>query len=210
MKTRIKICGITNLQDAQAAVDSGVDILGFNFYKASPRYISTEATRTIIRQLPFYMSTVGILVQPRKDEMLQIAQASLVNALQVYEPQDVHDFHDFPIPIIYCIRLQDGEMLKIPENGAAMILLDTYSKSEYGGTGDRFDWEKISNKIPRERLILAGGINTDNVEEALRIVNPSVVDVASGAEIKPGKKDTKKMAELVEKIENFNKKNFEF
>ena len=209
MKTRIKICGITNLQDAQAAVNCGVDILGFNFYKASPRYINPEATRAIIRQLPFYMSTVGILVQPRKDEMLQIAQESLVNALQVYEPQDIHDFHDFPIPIIYCIRLQDGEMLKIPENGAAMILLDTYSKSEYGGTGKRFDWAKITDTIPRERLILAGGIDTDNVEEALRIVNPAVVDVASGAEIEPGKKDEKKMAELVKKIESFNQKNIQ-
>lgn len=209
MKTRIKICGITNLQDAQAAVNCGVDILGFNFYKASPRYINPEATRTIIRQLPFYMSTVGILVQPRKDEMLQIAQESLVNALQVYEPQDIHDFHDFPIPIIYCIRLQDGEMLKIPENEAAMILLDTYSKSEYGGTGKRFDWAKITDTIPQERLILAGGIDTDNVEEALRIVNPAVVDVASGAEIEPGKKDEKKMAELVKKIESFNQKNIQ-
>lgn len=209
MKTRIKICGITNLQDAQAAVNCGVDILGFNFYKASPRYINPEATRAIIRQLPFYLGTAGILVQPRKDEMLQIAQESLVNALQVYEPLDIHDFHDFPIPIIYCIRLQDGEMLKIPENGAAMILLDTYSKSEYGGTGKRFDWAKITNTIPRERLILAGGIDTDNVEEALRIVNPAVVDVASGAEIEPGKKDEKKMAELVKKIESFNQKNFQ-
>jgi len=209
LKTRIKICGITNLQDAQAAVNCGVDILGFNFYKASPRYINPEATRTIIRQLPFYMSTVGILVQPRKDEMLQIAQESLVNALQVYEPQDIHDFHDFPIPIIYCIRLQDGEMLKIPENEAAMILLDTYSKSEYGGTGKRFDWAKITDTIPQERLILAGGIDTDNVEEALRIVNPAVVDVASGAEIEPGKKDEKKMAELVKKIESFNQKNIQ-
>ena len=202
MKTRIKICGITNLQDAQAAVNCGVDILGFNFYKASPRYINQEATRAIIRQLPFYLGTAGILVQPRKDEMLQIAQESLVNALQVYEPLDIHDFHDFPIPIIYCIRLQDGEMLKIPENGAAMILLDTYSKSEYGGTGKRFDWAKITDTIPRERLILAGGIDTDNVEEALRIVYPAVVDVASGAEIEPGKKDEKKMAELVKKIES--------
>ena len=155
------------------------------------------------------MSTVGILVQPRKDEMLQIAQESLVNALQVYEPQDVHDFHDFPIPIIYCIRLQDGEMLKIPKNGAAMILLDTYSKSEYGGTGNRFDWSKVTNTIPQERLILAGGINADNVEEALRAVNPAVVDVASGAEIEPGKKDEKKMAELVKKIGSFNQKNFQ-
>lgn len=209
MKTRIKICGITNLQDAQAAVNCGVDILGFNFYKASPRYINPEATRAIIRQLPFYLGTAGILVQPRKDEMLQIAQESLVNALQVYEPLDIHDFHDFPIPIIYCIRLQDGEMLKIPENGAAMILLDTYSKSEYGGTGKRFDWAKITDTIPRERLILAGGIDTDNVEEALRIVNPAVVDVASGAEIEPGKKDEKKMAELVKKIESFNQKNIQ-
>ena len=209
MKTRIKICGITNLQDAQAAVNCGVDILGFNFYKASPRYINQEATRAIIRQLPFYLGTAGILVQPRKDEMLQIAQESLVNALQVYEPLDIHDFHDFPIPIIYCIRLQDGEMLKIPENGAAMILLDTYSKSEYGGTGKRFDWAKITDTIPRERLILAGGIDTDNVEEALRIVNPAVVDVASGAEIEPGKKDEKKMAELVKKIESFNQKNIQ-
>ena len=209
MKTRIKICGITNLQDAQAAVNCGVDILGFNFYKASPRYINPEATRAIIRQLPFYLGTAGILVQPRKDEMLQIAQESLVNALQVYEPLDIHDFHDFPIPIIYCIRLQDGEMLKIPENGAAMILLDTYSKSEYGGTGKRFDWAKITDTIPRERLILAGGIDTDNVDEALRMVNPAVVDVASGAEIEPGKKDEKKMAELVKKIESFNQKNFQ-
>ena len=141
--------------------------------------------------------------------MEQIAQESLVNALQFYEPQDIHDFHDFPIPIIYCIRLQDGEMLKIPENGAAMILLDTYSKSEYGGTGKRFDWAKITNTIPRERLILAGGIDTDNVDEALRMVNPAVVDVASGAEIEPGKKDEKKMAELVKKIESFNQKNIQ-
>lgn len=207
MKTKIKICGITNFADARTTVNCGVDILGFNFYEKSLRYLAPEEARSIIRQLPFYVCCVGILVQPTKEEMLRIVEESHVKALQIYEPQSIIDFEDFPVPIINCYRLKNGIIPDISDDGAAMILLDTYSESAYGGTGIQFDWSKITNTIPRERLILAGGITVDNVDEALRLVNPAVIDVASGAEKEPGIKDIEKIAKLVKNLEVFNQQN---
>lgn len=199
-RTRLKICGVTNLADALGASRCGADMLGFNFYTRSPRYIEPVEARKIINQLPFYIQTVGILVKPSRKDMELIQNASGVNALQVYEAQGVRHFGEFSFPVIYAIRVGEKEKPYWPDNGASMMLIDTYSSTLYGGTGRRFDWSRIESSIPRDRLILAGGITIDNIVEAVQQVGPAVIDVASGAETEPGKKDLKKIAELAEAI----------
>lgn len=203
LRTRLKICGVTNLADALSACRCGADMLGFNFYLKSPRYIEPKDARKIIEQLPFYIQAIGILVRPTRREMDSIRQESGVHALQVYEPQGVSRFDDFSFPVIYAVRVGDTEKPYWPDNGAGMLLIDTFSSSLYGGTGRRFDWSKIDPAIPRDRLILAGGITTANIVEAIHQVGPAVIDVASGAEKAPGKKDKKKIDELVRAIRKF-------
>ena len=192
------------MEDALAAVECGVDILGFNFYEPSPRYISPDETKGIIKELPFFTGTVGILVKPKLRSMQQTVERSGVAALQIYEPID--EYTQCPMPIIFCIRMQDGVIPDIVIH-SDMVLLDTFSTSLWGGTGKQFDWSAIPDTIPRERLILSGGINVDNIEDALRQVRPAVIDVASGAESAPGKKDAVKMRCLVDKVREFNLEN---
>ena len=201
MRTRLKICGVTNLADARAAVDCGVDILGFNFYEASPRYVHVSDAGDIINGLPFFISTVGILVRPTRKIMEGVIEKSGVGALQIYEPID--DYKKLPVPVILAVRMERGAISFPDDTDAEMILLDTFSKTEYGGTGRRFDWSWIPDSIPRERLILAGGINPGNIDEALRQVGPAVIDVAGGAESSPGEKDRQKMIQLVKKVRQF-------
>ena len=207
MPSRLKICGITNKTDAQSCVKLGVDILGFNFYPQSPRYIKPEIARSIVNQVPLIVLTVGILVRPKLVEVLETITTSSVNAVQIYESGDFIDYSNIPVPVIAAYRVSD----KLPHNlyftDSSMILIDSYSSDRMGGSGQVFDWSKIPDSISRERLILAGGINPDNITEALNQVNPAVIDVASGAEISPGKKDLHKVEQLVRAIRIHNTEN---
>jgi phosphoribosylanthranilate isomerase len=198
--TRLKICGITNLEDALACAKLGVDYLGFNFFDGSPRYISYKKASSIIKSLPRNIESVAILVRPRLIDVLDAIEKSGVDLVQIVEPQDFSDFSQIPVPVIITRRLKDSSSQSFELNGATMILLDTYSSNELGGSGNTFDWSIIPESIPRERLILAGGITPENVKKALIDVKPAVIDVASGAEIKPGIKDREKVKRLIEVI----------
>lgn len=200
MSTRLKICGITNQQDATACAELGVDLLGFNFYSGSPRFISFENAHLIIRQIPSATQSVGILVRPRLVDVLVAIKQSGVELVQIYEPQDFSDFSQIPVPVIIVKRMADTASDKYELNGATMILLDTYTPGKLGGSGSVFDWSLIPDSIPREQLVLAGGITPDNVKDALNKVKPAVIDVASGAESAPGKKDLVKVKFLVEAV----------
>jgi tryptophan synthase beta chain len=202
---KLKICGFTSLEDALMAVQLGVDWLGFNFYPGSPRYIEPRRVAAIIQKLPKQAHCVGILVQPTLVEVKEIIQISGIHRVQVYEPQDFDDLSVLPVPAIICYRLQKGQPASFDFMKAEMILLDSYSKTMFGGTGSVFNWNEIPVHIPREKLILAGGITIENINQALTTVQPAVIDVASGAETAPGRKSIEKMKLLVEKVKNFNR-----
>jgi phosphoribosylanthranilate isomerase len=177
-----------------------VDYLGFNFYPGSPRYLSTEKAHEIIRTLPSQVQSVGIIVRPKLNDVLNIIKMSNITMTQIIEPQDFTNFSLIPVPVIAVQRINDMVSQTFQLNGAAMLLLDTYVPDELGGSGKKFDWSLIPDSIPREKLVLAGGITPENVAEAVTTVKPAVIDVASGAEISPGKKDITKVKRLIEVI----------
>jgi phosphoribosylanthranilate isomerase len=178
----------------------GVDFLGFNFYSCSPRCISFEDARSIIQELPLTTKSVAIIVRPKRREVLEAIRKSGVDMVQIYDPQDFSDFSEIPMPVIKAKRIDESISDTIELNGAEMILLDTLTVGELGGSGKVFDWSLIPETIPRNRLVLAGGITPDNVKDALDKVKPAVIDVASGAEYSPGKKDLAKVKRLLDVI----------
>ena len=204
MFTHLKICGITRLQDALQAADLGVSFLGFNFFKESKRYISPEKAAGIINRLPPTTHTVGILVKPTLEICQKIVNRTGVDFLQIYDPLDFDDFGLLPVPAIQALRIKDAKNVNFREANARYVLVDAFDEQEYGGTGRQWNWQKLSSEIPREKLILAGGIKPDNILEALNAVNPAVIDVASGAEKIPGKKDLRKMKALQKAVLIFN------
>jgi len=207
MNTRLKICGITSLSDAELTVRLGVNILGFNFYPASPRYIEPEQCRSILEKLPFFVISVGILVRPDRKMVDKILERSGVKVLQILEPVDFTDFYDIPVPVIYVHRMMEPLRIDQGLRGARMVLLDSFVSNVYGGSGRSWDWGMLPADFPREKLVLAGGIHPGNIKKALEAVQPAIVDVASGAETAPGKKDPRKIQSLVEAITDFNRQN---
>lgn len=203
MSTRLKICGITSFNDAIACADLGVDYLGFNFFSGSLRYIYPGRARSIVQSLPQTIKSVAIIVRPKLSEVMDIVKQTGVDLVQIIEPVDFKDFYQIPVPVIITKRINEDMSEDYHLKGASMILLDTYTKNELGGSGKTFDWSLIPESIPRENLVLAGGITTLNIEEALIKVKPAIIDVASGAEIKPGIKDLEKVKRLVEIIRRY-------
>jgi phosphoribosylanthranilate isomerase len=203
LSTRLKICGITNQQDATASSELGVDYLGFNFYPGSPRFISLERAHSIIQMIHPKTQSVGILVRPMVDDVLKTIEQSGVGFIQIIDPQDFTDFSEIPVPVIIVKKISEKVSETYELNGASMILLDTYTPNQLGGSGKVFDWSLIPDSIPRDRLVLAGGITPDNVKNAIDKVHPAVIDVASGAESVPGIKDMIKVKRLLEVIKNY-------
>lgn len=204
MFTHLKICGITNLQDALDVAHLGVTFLGFNFFPGSKRFIKPERAREIIKALPFTVRTVGILVKPTLKECQQIITQTGVDFLQIYQPQDFDDFELLNVPVIEAIRLKNDVPFVYKERNARYILIDAFDNQLFGGTGRPLDWQNIPADIPKEKLILAGGIKPENILQALNTVNPAVIDVASGSEYKPGKKDLAKVKALQKAVLTFN------
>ena len=200
MYSRLKICGITNLDDALITLEIGAHWLGFNFYSKSPRYIDPSKAATIIEELKGLVHCVGIMVRPTLKEVQETIKKTDVDRIQIYQPQDFNDLSRLDVPAVICYQVNPDQPMEYDFMGADMILLDSYSKSLAGGTGKTFNWSLIPESIPREKLILAGGITTENISEALRTVNPSVIDVASGSEKEPGIKDYKKIKDLMNEV----------
>ncbi len=196
---RVKICGITNIEDALAAVDYGADALGFVFFPESPRYVSPEAAREITSYLPPLVTTVGVFVNENEQKMKEVMQYSGMNVLQLHGEEDpaiCAVWHR----VIRALRVKDFTDLKPLEacSRAAAFLLDTYSPGQFGGTGQIFNWDIAVEAKRFGNIILSGGLNTDNIEKAIRRVRPYAVDVSSGIEEKKGKKDLKKMRLFIE------------
>jgi len=201
--TKIKICGITNMEDAQAAADFGADALGFIFYKQSKRYIDPEVAKRIISALPPFLTTVGVFVNQDLDEICEIKEMTGIQVAQLHGDEGSEFASLLPLEVIKAVRVKDkSDLDRVAQYSAQAILFDTYSDIEYGGTGKSFDWGILNGMSSTKKIILSGGLNPENVLEAIKIVKPYAVDVSSGVEIAPGKKDHKKIKKFIEAIKN--------
>ena len=202
--TLVKVCGITNLEDALAAVEAGADMLGFNFYARSPRNVTTDVARRIVEHLPESISCVGVFVNaPTPAEVLKIAGESGVSAAQLHGDETPEFCRALRgLTTIKALRVGKGfaaETAALFETDA--VLLDAYAADAYGGTGHTFDWALA--RATREvvpKLFLAGGLNAENVAEAIESVGPYAVDVCSGVETSPGRKSLPLMRRFVEAV----------
>ncbi|MEM3484519.1 MAG: phosphoribosylanthranilate isomerase [Candidatus Methanomethyliaceae archaeon] len=190
---RVKICGITNLEDALLSVELGTHALGFVFYKGSKRYIRPEDAKAIVRKIPPFVTKVGVFVEEDEIEIQNLMKGIGLDLAQIYRDVSLD-----PRIAIRAVRIRDEEDLIEVEKTPYFPLLDAYSEA-YGGGGVRFDWNLLK-KVKRD-FILAGGINLENLEDALSI-KPYAIDVCSGLEESPGKKDKRKMKEFFERIRN--------
>ncbi len=193
---RIKICGITNLDDALLAVDLGAAALGFVFYPKSPRYVTPEAAREIIAQLPPFVAAVGVFVDEEAARVRDLAAKVRLDWVQLHGQESPEYCRHLGRKVIKGFRIQDKSSLKElePFQGAAQaLLLDTYKQGQVGGTGESFDWQLAREAKKYGRIILAGGLTPENVAQAIHIAQPQAVDTASGTEAAPGKKDPAKL-----------------
>ena len=204
---RIKICGVTGLEDAQMCADAGADFLGFNFYKPSPRYIEPTRARAVIETLRLEnprVEAVGVFVNEPTEEVARIARLANLDAVQLHGDERADDCRrlmDEGLRVTKALRVGDDFKLETCSDFGFCdaVLLDAFDKNLYGGSGARFDWNaarQVVNLVPR--LILAGGLNESNVGEAILVVAPFGVDVASGVESAAGVKDALKVRAFLE------------
>ena len=198
MTVRIKICGITRLEDALLAARLGADALGFNFWPGSKRFIAPAAARAIVRALPPFVTTVGVFVDAGRDELLSAAAVSGVQVLQLHGDEPPELARSLPMPLLKAIRVSGPASLDAIDRwpGAAGFLLDAPAPG-YGGSGLTFDWSLAAEAARRATVLLAGGLTPGNVAEAIRAVRPFAVDVASGVESAPGLKDAERLAAFI-------------
>ncbi|MBZ0157200.1 MAG: phosphoribosylanthranilate isomerase [Alphaproteobacteria bacterium] len=196
---RVKICGITNLEDALAAVDYGADALGFIFFGKSPRFILPERVREIVSYLPPLITTVGVFVNEEPERAKETMEQTGLDILQLHgdEPPEVCAVWPRVIRSVRVKELTDLKPLEIYR--ASAFLLDTYSPGQFGGTGQIFNWDIAVEAKRFGRIILSGGLNPDNVGKAIQRVRPYAVDVSSGIEREKGRKDLKKMRAFIER-----------
>lgn len=199
--TKVKICGITNAKDALAAVEMGADLLGFNFYPKSKRYITSEKALKIINKLPTFVDTVGVFVNASVDEIKNITEQGFLNWVQLHgdeTPEFCDSLQWLNARTIKAIRVRSADQIKeIQQYYTDAVLLDAFTPKEYGGTGKTFDWKLIGHLA--KRVFIAGGINPDNAAAAIEI-GVYGIDICSGIEASPGKKDHKKMKQLFTNI----------
>jgi phosphoribosylanthranilate isomerase len=204
-KVKVKICGITNWTDAKLAVDAGADLLGFNFYAKSPRYISPTKARRIVRRLPKRVSAVGVFVNEAEDKMLKIAGSVGLDALQLHGDESPAAVAHLRRSLTVVKALRAGRSFRPAQvsrfKRASAILLDGFDRRLRGGTGKTIDWRvaRMANRFGR--IFLAGGLTPENVGEAIRTARPYAVDVCSGVEARPGKKDPKRVRALLRAVE---------
>ena len=195
---RVKICGLTNAEDAQYAVQCGADALGFVFYPKSPRYIDPECVKKIISDLPPFVTTVGLFVDESLDRIAQIVKDCRLDRVQLHGEESPAHCNQLPFRVIKAVRLsQDFNVQSLQDFSASAFLLDAYVPGQPGGTGQRCDWGVASIVARKYTTILAGGLNPENIVQAIQQVAPYGVDVSSGVENEPGKKCQMKVAQFI-------------
>ena len=199
MKTQVKICGITNVADAVAAAEAGADMIGLNFYEGSPRFLSLHTAAEISHALPPFVLRVGVFVNPEEAQVTEAIAACGLNLLQFHGDEPSEFCTQFGLMSVKALRVRDAESLQTLENfNTDAFLLDAYSKSGLGGTGEKFNWElAIEAQKFGKPIFLAGGLTPENVGAAVKQVRPFAVDVSSGVESAPGKKDEAKVRAFI-------------
>ncbi len=197
---KIKICGITNIEDALATESFGADAVGFIFYKKSKRYVAPEQAEHIIKSLSPFTTKVGVFVDETFEIINNISKQTGINLVQLHGDENPDIIKSISLPVIKAFRVDDNfDYNELNQYHEYSILLDAYSENEYGGTGNKFNWEKIPVEI-KDKIILSGGISSDNIEFIYKNINPAAVDLSSSLEITPGKKDKKKMEKIFNKV----------
>lgn len=199
MSVKVKICGITNQADAVAAAEAGADALGFMFFDQSSRNIPIDTAAEIIKTLPPHVLKVGVFVNPAEELVLRAIGECGLNLLQFHGDESPEFCTQFGIMSMKAFRIRDAESLKtLSKYPTDAWLLDAYSEKGLGGTGETFNWDlAVAAKQSGKLIFLAGGLTPENVREAVRRVNPFGVDVSSGVEAAPGKKDAAKVKAFI-------------
>jgi phosphoribosylanthranilate isomerase len=204
-RVKIKICGITNVEDARAAVEAGADALGFVFHAASPRCVAPDAARAIIAQLPPFVLAVGVFVNEEVKVVRDVMDACGLTLAQLHGDETAGYCESLGRPVLRAIRLKDrGSLLALAEyKGRARVrgfVVDAFSESAYGGTGRVADWALAAEAAAAAPVLLAGGLTAQNVGDGIRAVRPYGVDVSGGVEANPGKKDHAKLKAFVQAV----------
>lgn len=207
-RTRVKICGITNITDAEAAVQAGADALGFVFYDKSPRVVTIDQAWAVFETLPAFVTTTALFVNPDAALVEKVIEALKIDLLQFHGDESPAFCEQFSRPYIKAVRMQpetDLNLLAAQYASSQGLLLDTYVKGIPGGTGAAFNWNWVS---PEKRqnmplpVILAGGLNEENVGQAINSVHPWAVDVSGGVESAPGQKSSEKIQAFIQAVNN--------
>ena len=202
--TRVKICGLTRTEDAIAAEKAGADAVGLVFYPPSRRNVSITQATDICRSLPPFITKVGLFVDAQQMLIEEVLAKVAIDVLQFHGQESEQTCASFGKPYIKALHI--GKEANIAKSitrfeSASAVLLDTYVKDHPGGTGKTFDWDRISTECLKP-VILAGGLNPDNVRVAIRKVNPYAVDISGGVESSPGRKDIVKMNQFIKEVSN--------
>jgi len=202
--TRVKICGITRIEDGVAAAQAGADAIGLVFAPASPRRVSAEQAADIAAVLPPFVSCVALFVDPGAAQVRAVLETFRPDLLQFHGDEPPDFCAAFGLPYLKAVRVRPGtDLLQYAAlyAGARGLLLDAYHPDSHGGTGQRFDWDLIPRDLPRP-VVLAGGLDPDNVAAAVRRVRPWAVDVSSGVEMAKGIKDAGRIARFIREVRN--------
>ncbi len=200
--SRVKICGITSVEDGLLAVSAGADAIGLVFYQPSPRYVSIEQAAQITRALGPFVTTVGLFVNADAASIFQVLESTPLQLLQFHGDEDAAFCEQFQRPYIKALRMKpelDVESALQAYPSALGILLDAYQKGVPGGTGETFDWARVPSGQDHPPIILAGGLTPENVSEAISQTFPYGVDVSGGVEQSPGKKSPQKVIEFIKR-----------
>jgi phosphoribosylanthranilate isomerase len=201
----VKICGITNPSDVELCVEAGANALGFNFYPGSKRYVELEKERNWLEKVSPAVFRVAVVVNPTAKEALGLLAESFIDALQLHGDETL-DFCDMIAEksgkeVIKAVRVRDAESLEaVREYAVFPVLLDAFAGQERGGTGQTFDWKLLAAVQQKERIILSGGLNPENINSALRLTKLRYVDVASGVEENPRCKSAAKVRKFLDQV----------
>lgn len=205
MPIKIKICGITNQEDAEAAVAAGADALGFVFYAQSPRYIEPAVAKRIIAQLPPFVLSIGVFVNHDQETIRNLVDECGLAFAQLHGDETPTFCESLGRPVLRALRLHDrGSLLALAEYKGRMgvkgFVVDAYARDAYGGTGQTVDWSLAREVAHAAPILLAGGLTPGNVQEAIQHVHPYGVDISSGVEERPGKKDHEKIRAFTQAV----------
>ncbi len=198
---RVKICGITNFEDAKIACDLGAAAIGFIFYERSPRFVELGQAHAIVASLPPFVTKVGVFVNETQERVVQICRSVGLDIAQLHGNETPEYCNKLDFPYIKVFRVgEDFELSQLHDYGGHTFLLDTADERQFGGTGRTFNWQLAKKASEFGRVILSGGLNPDNVKAAIETVRPYAIDVGSGVEMEPGRKHPGKLKALFNEI----------